>query len=139
MTDALLCPSGRGRPGALLVGIHTPDGVGYVDPALPVDAEFVATAGTEIEQRFRFAERCVERACGQWASGECGLIGAVLHQERRRASEPPACGIRSRCRWFAQRGADACAVCPYVVTDARALAPIELTFAVPATRTTGSQ
>ena len=29
----------------------------------------------------------------------------------------PHCAIRRDCRWFAQRGADACAVCPRVVAD----------------------
>ena len=29
----------------------------------------------------------------------------------------PRCAIRRTCRWFAQRGADACAVCPRVVAD----------------------
>ena len=28
----------------------------------------------------------------------------------------PPCGIRPTCRWFLQAGADACRVCPYVVT-----------------------
>src|SRR5437763_115569 len=29
----------------------------------------------------------------------------------------PRCGIRPRCRWFAQNGRAACEVCPLVVTD----------------------
>jgi hypothetical protein len=29
----------------------------------------------------------------------------------------PACGIRRTCRWFAQRGAAACGVCPLIVAD----------------------
>ena len=31
----------------------------------------------------------------------------------------PHCGIRTTCRWFAQSGAEACAVSPLVVTDLR--------------------
>jgi hypothetical protein len=30
----------------------------------------------------------------------------------------PTCTIRQTCRWFGQRGRDACVVCPLVVTDA---------------------
>jgi hypothetical protein len=33
------------------------------------------------------------------------------------SAELPRCAIRSSCRWFAQRGAEACAVCPLVVAD----------------------
>jgi hypothetical protein len=29
----------------------------------------------------------------------------------------PACAIRHSCRWYAQRGAAACAVCPQIVAD----------------------
>jgi hypothetical protein len=40
--------------------------------------------------------------------------------------ELPACGIRERCRWFAQEGSAACAVCPLVRTDnTSSLAPLE--------------
>jgi hypothetical protein len=29
----------------------------------------------------------------------------------------PACAIRRTCRWYAQRGAAACTVCPLIVAD----------------------
>jgi hypothetical protein len=128
VSDALACPSGRCRPGSHLLGIRTDEGLGYIDPPLPVTEEFmelVESSGGGAEQRFRFTERCIEQGCGQWSGGGCGVIERLLASAGP-SSELPVCGIRERCRWFAQRGADACAVCPYVVTDnAQTLVPIE--------------
>jgi hypothetical protein len=122
------CPSGRCREGAVLLGVVGPDGrLGYVTPALAVDADFVRTAGAgrTPESRFRFAEPCAEAACDQWGDGECGLIGEILSSARGAALAEapvgllPRCAIRRSCRWYAQRGARACAVCPHVVHTAR--------------------
>jgi hypothetical protein len=33
----------------------------------------------------------------------------------------PRCSIRANCRWFDQQGADACRVCPFVITDLTSL------------------
>ena len=120
MSDARACPSGRCRPGSHLLAIRTEDGLGYVDPPLPITEEFielVRSTGGGAEQRFRFTELCIEQGCGQWSDGGCGVIERLLATAVSPRSELPSCGIRARCRWFAQRGADACAVCPYVVTD----------------------
>jgi hypothetical protein len=122
------CPSGRCRPGAVLVGIVGPDGrVGYVHPALPIDEEFVARArtGRTPESRFRFGEPCVEGRCAQWAGEHCGLIDEFLASPTGEAttsgSRPPLprCNIRASCRWFRERGPDACAICPLVVRSQR--------------------
>ncbi|MEA2188361.1 MAG: hypothetical protein QOK16_3372 [Solirubrobacteraceae bacterium] len=122
------CPSGRCRPGAVLVGIVGPDGrVGYVTPGLPIDDEFVARArtGRTPESRFRFSEPCAEGRCGQWAGDHCGLIDEFLASPRGEAATSgsrtplPRCGIRASCRWFRERGPDACAICPLVVRSPR--------------------
>ena len=130
MSDAHVCPSGRCRPGSYLLAIRTDEGLGYVVPPLPVTEEFVElveTNGGGAEQRFRFTERCIEQGCGQWSDGGCGIIEQLLVTAVGKNSELPACGIRGRCRWFAQRGGDACAVCPHVVTDnAGTLVPIDV-------------
>jgi hypothetical protein len=92
---------------------------------LPIDAGFlpaVATHGPP-ERRFRFSSRCVEEDCSQWEDGRCGLIDRVIGcVATADALETPAtlprCGIRASCRWWRQRGASACAVCPLVITDA---------------------
>lgn len=130
MTDERACPSGRARVGAHLLAVHTADGMGYITPTIPVTDEFLAVVehtGGAAESRFRFTEPCVEAACRQWKDGGCGVIEGVLASASPPSGALPACGIRSRCRWFAQRGAAACAVCPLVITDTRAsLEPIDV-------------
>lgn len=122
------CPSGRCRPGAVLVGIVGEDGLlGYIGQPMTIDADFVARArrGRTPESRFRFAEPCAEGRCGHWANDRCGLIDAFVESgpESLEADEPseplPRCSIRRSCRWFEQRGRDACMICPLVVHTPR--------------------
>ena len=122
------CPSGRCREGTTLLGIVGTNGVlGYVAPAITLDADFVERAwkGRNPESRFRFAEPCIEHGCGNWTDDRCGVIQGVLEspqgeQITQAAMGPlPSCTIRSSCRWFAQVGPKACAVCPYVVHTPR--------------------
>ena len=122
--DQKLCPSGRALPGSVLLGVVGADGrVGYVRPELVVDQEFIdrAEAAGALEERFRFAEPCVEHHCGHWSGGCCQLVGQVeravepREQTRVTLATLPRCAIRSRCRWFEQRGAEACRVCPLVL------------------------
>jgi hypothetical protein len=120
-----LCPSGRCESGALLIGVVGASGkVGYLTPPAAVDDAFVdqALEGRAPERRFRFAQACAENGCDHWSEGRCGVIDAVVQMADEDTIEAevgalPACGIRPRCRWFAQRGAAACRVCPLVVTD----------------------
>ena len=128
---ASTCPSGRCREGSVLIGIVGGDGrLGHISPALPVDAEFVAraAAGRTPESRFRFAEPCAEARCNQWAGDSCGLIAEILDSPRgiAEASDDtslPRCGIRVSCRWFGERGPEACAICPLVVRNSRQPTP----------------
>jgi hypothetical protein len=113
----------------VLVGVVGPGGrLGYVTPALAVDAQFVARTrlGRPPESRFRFAEPCVEARCAQWAGDRCGLIAQLLASprgaeaaSRERGRPLPRCAIRRSCRWFAERGPEACAICPHVVHTRR--------------------
>jgi hypothetical protein len=129
VSDGCACPSGRCRRGSALIGVRTEEGLGYVTPPLPIDDDFierVAQSGGAAEQRFRFSEPCIEQGCGQWTGDACGVIDTLLQAPSPPPASLPACGIRSRCRWFAQAGARACAVCPLVVTDNTAsLRPID--------------
>jgi hypothetical protein len=118
------CPSSSCEPGAKLIGVVNADGtVGYVSPPLEIDVDFVERArqGRTPEKRFRFASPCVEARCAQWTGSRCGVIDTVLSTPDRPPvpERLPRCGIRSSCRWYAQSGAEACAVCPLVVTDLR--------------------
>ncbi|OUM00327.1 hypothetical protein [Variovorax sp. JS1663] len=125
-----LCPSAPAAPGAALIGVVGADArvVRLITP-LTIDASFVAAAhrdGAAPERRFRFASPCQEGRCAHWAGEQCGLIGQLQHaaagmveQEEEGTGSLPPCPIRARCRWWQQRGRDACAVCALVVTDQR--------------------
>lgn len=149
MTDKVmgptLCPSAPAEPGAALIGIVDAQGrVANVTTPLVIDAAFIATArasGGPPEERFRFSSPCQQERCGHWTGQECALIGR-LHRAVAAAGRaetgapPPRCSIRASCRWWLQRGAEACAICPLIVTDIGRLtqprhdAPVETDEAV---------
>lgn len=119
----LLCPSARCEEGVALIGIIGPCGtVAYVDPALIVDRAFIEEARTRRlpEDRFRFAAPCQRSCCVHWENEKCGVVEqAHSANEGRDLMEAattalPRCPIRPQCRWFDQRGPDACRVCPSV-------------------------
>jgi hypothetical protein len=127
--SALLCPSAPPEwPGAHLIGVAIGSAmqpnVVYTGPQ-PVTETLLGLAGpvtpTEL---FRFAAPCKERACVQYDGSRCRLSRAIAdlppgnggNTSPVRASLP-SCGIRSRCRWWREEGADACRRCPEIVTD----------------------
>ena len=136
------CPSALCEEDALLLGVVGPDGaVAYLQPPTRVSADFVrqAQARGRPERSFRFSAPCREAGCPQWTGQGCGVIDIMIgSRPEEPATEPatgptagpgagpgavrgahlPACGIRRTCRWFAQRGAAACGVCPLIVADA---------------------
>jgi hypothetical protein len=139
-SDHVRCPSHRCKPGSDLIGVRQDDGtVAILPQPLPVDQHFIDVVSRDAaapEQRFRFSNKCIESGCSQWTGSRCGVIDNVLQllagapvvgdiappatmtsPTPGESSETlPPCGIRSTCRWFLQAGADACRVCPYVVT-----------------------
>jgi hypothetical protein len=122
--DRILCPSARCETGALLLGIVLPNGrVSFASDEIRLTEEFVAVAqeGRPPEKRFRFAQPCARGGCRQWTGSRCQVIDdvQVALSGTVEDDELPACSIRPRCRWFLQSGADACAVCPAVITDMR--------------------
>jgi len=121
-----LCPSARCEEGAILVGIVGANGVvGYITPQVTINSDFVhqARKGRAPEKRFRFSQPCIESGCQQWTGCRCGVIDRALKAvEEANATDVstrtvPKCSIRLQCRWFAQRGVEACTVCPLVITD----------------------
>jgi hypothetical protein len=127
------CPSSACGEGALLLGVMTTGGqLAYVSPPVPVDAEFAereARRGSP-ERRYRFAGPCREGGCPQWTGQRCAIADLAADSSRSSAQagpvslglpasrrKLPACGIRHSCRWYFQRGADACAACPLIVAD----------------------
>jgi hypothetical protein len=120
--STVMCPSGRCQKGAVLLGLVGSDGtVSFISEKMVINDEFVqiARAGRTPEKRFRFAGRCVEHACKQWAGHECGVIEEVLKSVdvSGESVDLPNCSIRPQCRWYQQKGALACSVCPFVITD----------------------
>lgn len=106
-----------------MLGIVLPNGtIAYADRRFSIDAgqaQQMRSGGIGAEERFRFASGCAACGCEQWSQNTCGVIEEVLAVPIP-ASLPrtlPACSIREQCRWFLQRGAEACSVCRYVITD----------------------
>jgi hypothetical protein len=118
----VLCPSAPAEVNAILVGVVQPDGsVAFIKDRIEVTREFldIADKGRPLENRFRFSSTCLESACKQWANGGCSVPERLAYMmPRSDASDAPlpSCSIRSQCRWFDQRGADACRICPMVIT-----------------------
>ena len=127
MTDSeqnKMCPSTTCHPGALLLGVVQSDKkVALLNTPVKIDEEFVEKAmkAGNPEQRLRFAGKCAKSGCSQWA-GRCGVIDKALNYMKDAVDNTPLpdCLIRPQCRWFSQTGADACKVCPMIVTDMRA-------------------
>lgn len=119
----LLCPSYVAKPGASLFGIIQADGkVDYLPEALEVDKKFVdeAQKGRTPETRFRFAGTCAKSGCGQWDKKEhnCSLVGRIVKAlDKPIQAATQDCPIRTKCRWFAQQGALACANCNEIMRN----------------------
>ncbi len=120
---ALRCPSAPAdMPGAEAFGVvdHTvePPLVGFLDQPAPATAELVALAAplrpTEV---FRFAAPCQGETCAHWSGAACHLVDRIVEGLAPAVTSLPACRVRHDCRWFAQRGRDACLRCPQVVTQ----------------------
>ena len=116
----VLCPSAPANVKAILLGVVQSDGsVAFVKDRIEVTREFVdiATKGRAPETRFRFSLPCIGSGCRQWVNGGCSLPERLADMIPAPADAPlPDCSIRAQCRWFDQRGSDACRICPLVVT-----------------------
>ena len=118
----LLCPSAPAKEGAILLGVVQPDGsVAFIKDRIEVTHEFLDIAAKDrtLENRFRFSSPCIGSACMQWANGGCGIperLAALIPVPETTDVILPNCSIRAQCRWFHQKGPDACRRCPLVVT-----------------------
>lgn len=122
-----MCPSATCHSGALLLGVvQSNKTVALLDTPMPVTDEFVeiAVKAGSPEKRLRFAGKCAKSGCLQWTGSRCGVIDRALNYMEGLVENKlgenislPECSIRPQCRWFSQTGADACKVCPFIVTD----------------------
>jgi hypothetical protein len=75
--------------------------------------------GVEPRRVLRFASHC-ESNCAQRVGSECGLVDRILAlPDPARDSAVPRCHLRTQCKWWRQRGVDACHRCPAVVSLVR--------------------
>jgi hypothetical protein len=85
---------------------------------VPTSPEVLALAEpVDPREVFRFASPCAGSACVHFDGAQCALGGRVSTLLPVAGARLPVCQIRSRCRWFAERGPAACLRCPLVVTQ----------------------
>ena len=123
-TAPVLCPSAPLESSSILVGIVLKSGrIVYAAEELEVSGDFVESVKQSgaAEKMFRFASPCARAGCQQWTGTRCAIVDEALefNQQFAESGEMPDCSIRAQCRWFAQTGPKACAVCPYIITDTR--------------------
>jgi hypothetical protein len=96
---------------------HSAARIGYLSEVAPVTPAILELAEPVSPlEVFRFAAPCAESGCVHYADDKCGLAGRIVNRVPVAVSIAPACPIRSKCRWWAQEGVDACRRCPQVVT-----------------------
>ena len=118
-----LCPSAPLIPGAKLLGIvNAENEIDILTSPFEVTQDFIdsASKGRPIEERFRFANKCVKNGCQNWENNSCDVIKVVLDKVENKywAEHLPECSIRNDCRWFSQEGVNACKVCTLVKYNA---------------------
>ncbi|WP_461039296.1 hypothetical protein [Spirosoma harenae] len=117
-----MCPSAAPKEGAVLLGIVKQNGeVALLEQRIEIDGSFIETArnGRDLGQRFRFANTCATKGCGNWSGHHCMVLDIarqLAHIEPIATAELPACSIRATCRWFMQDGGEACRICPKINT-----------------------
>jgi hypothetical protein len=123
-SEKKLCPSHNCQEGAILLGVVMRDGrAAFSADRIIVNEELVqiARTGRTPEKRFRFGGQRVTSGCRQWTGKRCGVIDSIVESVdiNMEIADLPECSIRPECRWFYQSGAEACAICPEVITDLR--------------------
>jgi hypothetical protein len=121
--SAQFCPSAQpDMPDGVVFGIvrgtANEPRVTYLADPLPVTAEVLALAEpvhpTEV---FRIGARCARHGCQHYDGERCRLVQQLVEQIPPAASQPPACRLRPRCRWWLEQGTSACLRCPVIVTE----------------------
>jgi hypothetical protein len=118
----LLCPSARSSDadgtvfGVITGSVDAPE-VHYLRRSLPLVEVRHLAAPVEPGEVFRTAAPCATSGCVHFRDARCGLVDRLVDG----IPEGPAqglrpCAVRRDCRWWHQRGPDACARCAHVVT-----------------------
>ncbi len=119
---ALLCPSAQPEmAGAavfgLVQGTATNPRVAYLDRAVPLTSEIIATAApVEPTEVFRIGAPCAGSCCQHFGEGRCRLAKRLVQLLPAVVSSAPPCALRPNCMWWRQEGISACERCPQIVT-----------------------
>lgn len=119
----LMCPSSNCKTGSDILGVRQDNGMVAILPqTLPINDAFIEKTTAHpisVQQRFRFTNKCIENGCRQWNGKGCGVIETVVRYLDKvpQIQNLQPCSIRPTCRWFSQRGSDACRICPYITTE----------------------
>ena len=118
-----MCPAHLCKPGSQLLGVRQPDGkIAILPQTLPINENFIQKTKQHPvapERRFRFTNICIVGGCRQWNGQGCNVAEKVVNYLGLvpKNEELPACSIRNHCRWFVQKGSEACMICSYVLTE----------------------
>lgn len=123
VSKTILCPAHRCKPGSLLLGVKQDNGtIAILPEALPIDDVFIEKTKANpvsAERRFRFTNKCIEGGCMQWNGTGCNIADNVVgYLAKLNMGETiPVCSIRKNCRWYLQKGVDACKTCSFIPTE----------------------
>jgi len=121
-TSPYSCPSAQpdmaeARVIGLVSGSASEPRIAYLkEEAVIPAAQAPAVGDLSPSEVFRFAARCEEHRCSQFADGRCTLGQRLVDGVDPVVDALPSCTIRSDCRWHAEQGPPACLRCPQVVT-----------------------
>jgi hypothetical protein len=122
MPSSYSCPSAQpdmqeARVFGVLSGTPRAPRIAYLKAEAVIDANAVPDTGAlDPVEVFRFAARCEEGRCAQFADGRCSLGQRLVEGLDEVVDTLPSCTLRPTCRWYAEQGAPACRRCPQVVT-----------------------
>lgn len=116
-----LCPSAPATgEGVSIVGIvtgtPTRPRVQYLGMPVPSPRHASRPQDVEPEEYLRHAAPCAAERCSHFRTERCSLAERLVSVLPPVSSGLPRCGIRYRCMWWQQEGAEACYRCPQVVT-----------------------
>lgn len=118
----ILCPSAQPEmTGSVAFGVvggtAAEPRVSWIEKPVPVTGEILALTGeVPPTQVLRIAAPCQENACCHFDGTDCRLATKLVQLMPAVTQSLPPCQIRPDCRWYAQEGRAACAVCPQIVT-----------------------
>ena len=114
-----LCPSASPEMGEASAFAILTEGsrvrVGYLRERIDA-ASLALPANVEIAAVFRLSAKCMGGRCANFESDHCALAARIVEHLEPVVTRIPPCAIRSECRWWREKGSDACIRCPQIIT-----------------------